>query len=120
MNIHSLPVFPQELFEIILNYLSDDFDALIACSRVCPAWAPTTRKHIFYDAAVCGQIWDECWDIMRHHAHRLRVDASDFPEPLLNENLDKIFFLLLAGDSLASPYLSKLPRKFNRVTTLEI
>jgi hypothetical protein len=45
-----LPVFPQEVFDIILGHLSEDFLTLISCRRVCTAWIPATRKHIFRDA----------------------------------------------------------------------
>lgn len=40
---------PPEVYDVIIDHLHDDLDALINCSLVCHAWLPTTRLHLFRD-----------------------------------------------------------------------
>jgi hypothetical protein len=39
---------PQELIDIILDNLHDDYRALHSCSLVCHSWLPTCHRHIFH------------------------------------------------------------------------
>jgi hypothetical protein len=41
------PIFPQELCDVIIDYLHDDKLALIACSTVCKNWLPSCRFHLY-------------------------------------------------------------------------
>lgn len=42
-----MPSIPPEIIDEIIDYLSDDRRALVACSKVCRLFYPRTRKHIF-------------------------------------------------------------------------
>ena len=41
------PVIPQELFDIILDFLHNDVAALCSASLVCKSWLPASRFHLF-------------------------------------------------------------------------
>jgi hypothetical protein len=43
-----MPVFPSELFDIIIDHLHSDKRTLGACSLVCARFLPTSRYHIFH------------------------------------------------------------------------
>ncbi|KAF9459765.1 hypothetical protein BDZ94DRAFT_1312142 [Collybia nuda] len=38
---------PSEVYDVIIDHLHDDLNALLECSIVCRAWLPTTRLHLF-------------------------------------------------------------------------
>lgn len=40
---------PQELVDVILDYVDDDIHALGNCGLVCHNWLPSARSHIFYE-----------------------------------------------------------------------
>ncbi|KAK0470943.1 hypothetical protein IW261DRAFT_920405 [Armillaria novae-zelandiae] len=42
-----MPSVPPEIIDEIIDYLSDDRRALVACSTVCRLFYPRTRQHIF-------------------------------------------------------------------------
>ena len=58
------PDLPQELYEVIIDYLYDDKASLASCSLVSKAWIPTARLHLFrtirhtlaFDAAAAGKL----------------------------------------------------------------
>jgi hypothetical protein len=41
------PVFPQEIFDCIIDFGHSDTDFLRTCSLVCQAWVPSSRFHLF-------------------------------------------------------------------------
>ncbi|KAJ3520615.1 hypothetical protein NM688_g9137 [Phlebia brevispora] len=43
---------PQELSDMIVDFLHDDRDTLKACSLVCRAWVPSSHLHLFYAITV--------------------------------------------------------------------
>lgn len=51
---NSTPVFPLEIFGLIIDFLHDDTQALFAASLVCSSWIPFTRFHI--PALECAHI----------------------------------------------------------------
>jgi len=40
-------MFPQEVYEHVIDHLHDDKAALGVCGRVCRAWVPASRYHLF-------------------------------------------------------------------------
>lgn len=52
MNQYKLP---QELIDIIINYLLYDSRALHQCARVCGSWLPKARRNIFHQVAPNGR-----------------------------------------------------------------
>lgn len=45
--IHEGQIFPQEIFDIIIDFLNDDTPSLKQCSLVCRAWTTTSSVHLF-------------------------------------------------------------------------
>jgi hypothetical protein len=43
----SSSVFPQEVYEIVIDHLHDDKAAALACALVCRAWVSAGRFHLF-------------------------------------------------------------------------
>ena len=43
---------PQELTDIVIDYLHDDTSSLQACSVVCRSWLPSSHWHLFYKIRV--------------------------------------------------------------------
>lgn len=42
-----LPLLPQEIFDIIIDYAHSDVELLATCSRVCRSWVSSSRFHLF-------------------------------------------------------------------------
>ena len=47
-----LPAIPQELSDMILDFLHDDVTALCSAGLVCKSWLPASRFHLFSDMLV--------------------------------------------------------------------
>lgn len=60
---------PQELTDKVIDYLYDDKPSLAACSRVCWAWVPATRVHIFSDITLRRK-----WNRLFHPQFRPFID----------------------------------------------
>ena len=43
-------VFPQELFDNIIDHFYDDMETLKRCSLVCKSWLPSTSLHLLHAA----------------------------------------------------------------------
>lgn len=61
---HSSPVtrLPHELLEIIISYLIEDLDTLIACSMTCHSWYIAVVSHLHHSLTVYGtpfHTWDK-------------------------------------------------------------
>ncbi|GJE87456.1 hypothetical protein PsYK624_035390 [Phanerochaete sordida] len=46
---NSLPTLPQELVDMVIDYLHKDTKALVSCSLVARSWAPSSHYHLFYE-----------------------------------------------------------------------
>lgn len=121
MHIPSNPVFPQEIFDHILDHLSDDYEILATCSLVCRAWLPSCRYHFFSDIRLVDGTWPVFLDYdLTRHARAVKLIASDSLSDLLEHKFPNVTFLLF--------HLGKRPRNkapnlsitFPAVTTLEI
>lgn len=71
-------VFPQELFDQVIDHLHDDKDALRQCSLVSRNWLPSSSFHLFERVSYppCHHAWDETF---RHETCNCsKVDAVSF------------------------------------------
>jgi hypothetical protein len=51
-----MPCIPPEITDHIIDHLHDSPDDLRACARVCRAWLPSSRVHLFYSISI--DLWD--------------------------------------------------------------
>jgi hypothetical protein len=55
VSIVTLPTgtkIPPEIFDIVIDHLHNDLDALKVCSLVCKSWLPSSRYHLFRSLVV--------------------------------------------------------------------
>lgn len=50
----NIPVFPQEIFDIVISHEQDNREFLLRCSFVCQAWAFTARYYLFRTVSLLG------------------------------------------------------------------
>ncbi|KAH9833549.1 uncharacterized protein C8Q71DRAFT_189110 [Rhodofomes roseus] len=116
-----LPVVPQELCEIIVDFSRDDLSTLAACSLVSSAWLPISRKHTF--SAITLRTSSDVDDLLTissagllgsNHIPRLvrdlciGGDRDDNQSVLLNPRLRDLFEQFTSVKTLRLRYLKWL------------
>ncbi|KAF8214658.1 hypothetical protein K438DRAFT_1562809, partial [Mycena galopus ATCC 62051] len=48
----SMPEFPGELIDSVVDHLKTDKAALLACSLVSTQWLPRSRQHLFWSVSL--------------------------------------------------------------------
>ena len=59
-------VFPQELFDTIIDRHFHDRHTLATCSLVCKAWLPASRYHLFHTIKLGDENWNTFLDLLQH------------------------------------------------------
>ena len=60
-----LPVIPQELSDMILDFLHDDVATLCSAGLVCKSWVPTSRFHLFSEVLFSPWYGTHVFELMR-------------------------------------------------------
>ena len=98
------PIFPLEIEELILNLLAKDdegYSALKRCSRVCQAFLPICRKHIFGIIVINGynQAPIRAFECLLHQTPKIAdyirkleytIRLEDLTSPSIQESLKRI------------------------------
>ena len=71
------PPFPSEIFDLIIDFLHDESDALKACCLVSKSWVHRTRKHLFarvkFSSKSLFTLWQKTFpDLSKSPAHYTR------------------------------------------------
>ncbi|KAK0185297.1 hypothetical protein F5146DRAFT_202148 [Armillaria mellea] len=53
------PNVPQELIDIIIDYLYNDTHSLRACALVASSWSGRSQQHLFYRMTLAGRPWPD-------------------------------------------------------------
>ncbi|KAK0436224.1 hypothetical protein EV421DRAFT_1908097 [Armillaria borealis] len=53
------PIVPQELIDIIIDYLYNDTHSLRACALVLPSWSGRSQQHLFSRITLAGRPWPD-------------------------------------------------------------
>ncbi|KAF9055087.1 hypothetical protein BDZ89DRAFT_5457 [Hymenopellis radicata] len=80
---------PQELVDIVLDFLDDDLPSLIACATVCRTWAHTAQAHIFSRVVLRRDdgrkpSWEHDAKIQRIQAFCRLISANDHLAPFIH------------------------------------
>ncbi|KAJ7328684.1 hypothetical protein DFH08DRAFT_1084265 [Mycena albidolilacea] len=54
----SRAIIPQELYDLIVDYLHTERSALSSCALVCRAWVPASRFHLFEHVSLAKHQWN--------------------------------------------------------------
>ena len=77
---YSMPTIPQELSDMILDFLHNDVAALCNAGLVCKSWLPSSRFHLF------SEIW---LSSLEHHGLELTcVEGSTIPPYILDLSIE--------------------------------
>ncbi|KAK0491788.1 hypothetical protein EDD18DRAFT_1186254 [Armillaria luteobubalina] len=53
------PIIPQELIDIIIDYLYNDTRSLRGCAVVSSSWSGRSQQHLFSRIALAGKLWPD-------------------------------------------------------------
>ncbi|KAM5540157.1 hypothetical protein V8D89_006297 [Ganoderma adspersum] len=53
-SVTSVLLFPQEITDMIIDFLHDDVESLLACALVSRSWLPASRFHLFGSCTIKG------------------------------------------------------------------
>ena len=76
-----LPVFPQEIFDLVIDEYFEDKSWLMASSLVCRAWEHSCRRHLFSQISIPSfspQSQKNFHRILHDYAVAVRLDAGFF------------------------------------------
>lgn len=59
---------PPEITDVIIDYLHDDKQSLLACNQICRQWRPACRYHLFSKIEVIPQNLNRLLEILRFQA----------------------------------------------------
>lgn len=101
---------PQELIDQAIDHLWNDRDSLSTCSRVCHAWLPSARTHLFRDQRLTGA------------KHCARFEALLEGNPDIAPYVRKLTISEPMSTAYAQNWVNRVPAlvgKLRRLTTLE-
>lgn len=108
--------FPQELIDIIIDYLHDEKPSLHACSAVCHSWLPSARYHLFYAIDItCSLLCNT------ERYHRLLASLEESPQlASYIQDLKVGYTSWCIGSEGAENLLSTIFNKLKNVRTLTL
>ena len=99
-----LPVIPQELFDMIFDFLYNDVAALCSAGLVCKSWLPVSRFHLF------SEIFQEISARELHGLELICAERSTIPPYILKLKIADDENQFLDESLLRLPLLSKVER----------
>ena len=132
-----LPILPQELIDMIIDYLHRDKITLAACGLVCRGWLCASRHHLFSKIMLSAHKESRIWSLLdllggmsntiaMSVQHLVLCDFFPWFEPALTQELIDITsqlraVKLLSFDSRVRPwYLERISRNLGGVEMLKI
>ena len=96
-----LPMIPQELSDLILDFLHDDVAALCSAGLVCRSWLPASRFHLFSDIKLQ-------MDNVHHRLEVICAECSTIPPYILSLKIEGDECQFVDEALLRLPLLSNL------------